>query len=187
LTHEQKQVQREYMRAWYAANKATQTVKNRAWRIANAERKSAMDKAYRLANKAKIDARVVAWNAAHPERRRATANAYVRRYPAESNARTALRRARMLRRTPAWADLSAIKAVYLAAKERRLHVDHIVPLAGRFVSGLHVENNLQLLTKSANSKKNNRFADDEQVDEINITRVRDTKRGEALVCVTPRP
>lgn len=73
------------------------------------------------------------------------------------------RRAAKLQRTPAWADLDAIRAVYLEAQRRtretgiQHHVDHEIPLQGRLVSGLHVHNNLQILTGSENSKKRNRF------------------------------
>lgn len=65
--------------------------------------------------------------------------------------------------TPSWADLGAIKDVYLSAQElgekfnMNYHVDHIIPLRGENVCGLHVENNLQLLEGSLNVRKSNQL------------------------------
>ena len=73
------------------------------------------------------------------------------------------RNARKLRATPAWASLDAIKAVYVEAARITAdtgiehQVDHIVPLQGKTVSGLHVEHNLQILARPANQSKSNRW------------------------------
>lgn len=69
---------------------------------------------------------------------------------------TAKHKAARLHRTPAWADLEAIRAFYSLCPEN-YEVDHIVPLNGKLVSGLHVANNLQYLTRSDNASKGNKF------------------------------
>ncbi len=63
---------------------------------------------------------------------------------------------------PKWADQSKIDAVYTEMKRkavngRRYHVDHIIPIKHPLVCGLHVENNLQVLTARANLVKGNHF------------------------------
>lgn len=79
---------------------------------------------------------------------------------------SAKRRAEKLKRTPPWADIAAIRAIYEKARAITCatgvphHVDHIIPLQGEIVSGLHVESNLQILTGSDNSKKKNSFTGD---------------------------
>ena len=69
---------------------------------------------------------------------------------------TAKRRAAKLQRTPPWANLEGINEIY-ANCPKGYHVDHIHPLQGKFISGLHVENNLQYLTPSENLSKSNSF------------------------------
>ena len=67
-----------------------------------------------------------------------------------------LREIRETRQRPKWANMEAIRDIYVNRPEG-YHVDHIIPLRGKKVSGLHVENNLQYLTPTANKIKTNKF------------------------------
>lgn len=66
------------------------------------------------------------------------------------------RRSLKLKATAKWANQEKIKKIYLNCPSG-YEVDHIIPLQGKTICGLHVENNLQYLTKSENSKKGNRY------------------------------
>lgn len=73
-----------------------------------------------------------------------------------SRINSAKRRAVKLSRTPSWSNLEKIKQIYKDCPNG-YHVDHIIPLQGKLVSGLHVENNLQYLTAKENLSKSNKF------------------------------
>jgi len=60
-------------------------------------------------------------------------------------------------RVPPWADIGKIKEVYKLARQLGMTVDHVIPLRGKYVSGLHVHNNLQLLPAAVNFSKGNKF------------------------------
>lgn len=75
------------------------------------------------------------------------------------------RRASKRNASPLWADRKKIKDIYTQAKILSLsgishHVDHIIPLQNKNVCGLHVENNLRIITASENIKKSNKFDGD---------------------------
>ena len=83
--------------------------------------------------------------------------------PVPKSYRVAKRRAQKKRATPAWADQDYIKDLYRNAKEASgifnvtFEVDHIVPLQGKNVCGLHCEHNLQILTADENRRKGNKW------------------------------
>lgn len=76
------------------------------------------------------------------------------------NAIQAKRRSAKINATPRWMtamDFLLIKEIYKAAAILSMHVDHIVPLQGKNVCGLHVPWNLQPLPAAQNIKKSNRY------------------------------
>lgn len=70
--------------------------------------------------------------------------------------RSKLQKEHIKNRTPSWANLNKIKEIYVKCPIG-YHVDHIIPLRGTIVSGLHVENNLQYLLAEDNQIKSNRW------------------------------
>lgn len=68
------------------------------------------------------------------------------------------RRLIVARQTPEWANIKAIKDFYLNCP-KGMTVDHVLPLNGADICGLHIEYNLQYLTKSANSKKHTKWSE----------------------------
>lgn len=67
------------------------------------------------------------------------------------------RHAQKLKAIPKWADLKAIREFYKKCPEG-YHVDHIVPLQGKTVSGFHVLENLQYLPAKENLSKGNKLS-----------------------------
>ena len=71
----------------------------------------------------------------------------------------ARKRAELLSRTPSWANLDKINEIYRNCSPGN-HIDHIIPLRGVLVCGLHVENNLQEISAIDNITKSNSFDTD---------------------------
>lgn len=170
----------DYKREHYKKNADLYKARVRAWKKANPERKKALDKArqsrpdVREANRA----RHAAYRKANAEKRKET---YTRSYYKNKAKRDAAskawmernpiwvrergRRLKIMRKRAevAWADPAAMREFYAEAARLTLitgiihEVDHIVPIAGENVCGLHCESNLQVVPRIVNRRKRNFF------------------------------
>lgn len=73
-----------------------------------------------------------------------------------SKLKAANRHAKKLKASPKWVDIKKLKEFYVNIPDT-MEVDHIIPLQGKLVSGLHVHNNLQYLSREENRSKTNKF------------------------------
>lgn len=105
------------------------------------------------------------WKKENREKQNASHSKYKKNNRGKDAANVAKRRASKLKRTPPWLtknQLLQIQKFYILAKQKtkqtgvKYHVDHIVPLQGKDVSGLHVPWNLQIIPAIQNMQKGNR-------------------------------
>lgn len=118
-------------------------------------------------NMAKYTKTSLDWARKNPEKTAQYQRASNARNPGRRNRLTANYRNAKAKRMPKWLsedDLWMIQEAYHLASLRQeatgfsWHVDHIVPLRGEFVSGLHVPWNLQVIPGQENVRKGNRHA-----------------------------
>lgn len=151
------------MAAHYKANPEAYKERARKWDADNHERKLELRAEYRARYPDKIKEFSRADWQKHNAKRKAAKAEYRAKFPELGAHFCRLRQSRKMQATPAWADLTAIKALYKQAAQLRKrtgeawHVDHVIPLKHPFVCGLHVHANLQVIPARANQSKGNRL------------------------------
>ena len=98
------------------------------------------------------------------DEQKAAQKAYRKTYYETNKAKAfecSIRRKRVIdKQTPSWANLDQIREIYQdcinknkLAGQAAFHVDHVIPLRGKYVSGFHVETNLRVIPAINNLKK----------------------------------
>lgn len=146
-----KERRRELWSSWYHSNRVRHLTNGKAWRSNNRER----SREYYQENSTKI-----------LERRRSYQQEYYQSNKHVFTARNNRRRASELSATPPWISLEQLKDMknlYRVCRNisestgKQHHVDHIVPLKGENVCGLHVPWNLRIIPAKMNLSKGNRL------------------------------
>lgn len=165
---------------YYVAHKNQIRARVKAYAEANKEKVAAAHKVRALRDREAWYAAAKIWLAKHPEKQKQYGARYYAKYPEKAKAAgiawrransakncaiTARRYAAKLKRTPKWVgpeEKWLIQEAYaLAALRTKMlgfswHVDHVIPLQGKLVSGLHVPLNLRVIPGVDNIKKGNR-------------------------------
>lgn len=136
------------------------------WRQNNKELKKAMDSAYRIANAEKVRIYKKSWADRNPDKIYQSQKTWRDKNPSktlEYGIKHRKRRDRLVRQhTPKWVDQSEILKIYRDCRSMTRktgivhHVDHIIPLKGKNVCGLHCPANLQIIPAIDNLRKSNK-------------------------------
>jgi hypothetical protein len=134
--------------------------KARLWGAAHKDRKKELQSTPEMREKARI--RIRQWVKDNPEKSKASSIKFNAENKALVRSYKALRRARVRQASPPWttkAIKDAMTAIFqdaealTAATGEPHHVDHIVPLAGSVVCGLHLPQNLRPLPGVENNRR----------------------------------
>lgn len=138
-------------KTYYINNRDQYRLNSKIYYAKNREQQIASTRNWQQLNKELVKTRVDSWKKAN----RGKVNAYEAKY-----------RAKKLGATPKWlthiqrnqiASIYSVASIIQKLTKNKIDVDHMVPLQGVNVSGLHVPWNLQLLLANKNRSKGNNY------------------------------
>lgn len=150
---------------YYNLNKDKIKLSSKLYRENNSESILEKEAQYRTNNRRLLALKAIDYYYSNKDKCNARLNEYRRKNPQKFAALNAKRRAAKIKATPKWLtdkDFLEIEELYICAKAFQIytgqeyHVDHIIPLQGKNVCGLHVPWNLQLITAKENLAKSNK-------------------------------
>lgn len=152
--------------AYQRLHKEKHRLSNKKYYLKNKDKRLAYQRQHRKLNIKRLLLRDRAYNIKNKEKRFLQQKLWISSNRGRYNASKAKRRAIKLQRTTKWltiTDFDKIKEYYIYANlfsktsGIQYDVDHIIPLQGKNISGLHVPENLTIITAIENDRKGNRW------------------------------
>jgi len=155
----------EYEKIWRALNKDKTDAyvpRQMDWAKKHPDRMKATRRKYLSSEKGKtVTAQYTSlYNSVYREEKNKHKLQWMKVNKGRVNAATSAYQKRIKQATPLWASREDILNVYEEAAYMGMEVDHIVPIRGKTVCGLHTWENLQIIPRLDNIKKGNRFWED---------------------------
>jgi hypothetical protein len=145
---------KKHRKEWYQKNRDSEIAKAKEY-----HKKTYADKREHKVKKA------IEWVKNNPEKYKVNAKRCYEKTKLKRFAYQALARAKRRNAVPKWFDSikEDVQKIYIEARTKTLEtgipheVDHIIPLVSDYVCGLHVPNNLRVVTRYENRSKQNKL------------------------------